>query len=365
MFKFLKEKVKSAVLSFSKKTEETSQEEITKVIEQEREQTDFEKEITTKNETVPEVKQKEPLLPPEVEESRKRSLLKRVTEKVITTKISEDKFQDLFWDIELALLESNVAVEVIEKIKDDVKMDIVDVPRKRGSVENRLLETLQSSLADIIQDAPFTLEEKVKEKKPFIICFVGINGTGKTTSIAKITHLLQKNKKQVVIAAADTFRAAAIEQLEHHAQRLDAKLIKHERGSDAAAVVFDAIEHAKAKGKDVVLIDTAGRLHSNKDLMHELKKIKRIAQPDLTLFVGEAVTGNDCVEQAREFNTLVGIDGIILAKADIDEKGGTALSISFITGKPVLYLGTGQNYDDLELFVKEKVLEKLGLAQDK
>ena len=224
---------------------------------------------------------------------------------------------------------------------------------------------MQSSLADIIQDAPFTLEEKVKEKKPFIICFVGINGTGKTTSIAKITHLLQKNKKQVVIAAADTFRAAAIEQLEHHAQRLDAKLIKHERGSDAAAVVFDAIEHAKAKGKDVVLIDTAGRLHSNKDLMHELKKIKRIAQPDLTLFVGEAVTGNDCVEQAREFNALIGIDGIILAKADVDEKGGTALSISFITGKPVLYLGTGQNYDDLELFVKEKVLEKLGLAQDK
>ena len=189
-----------------------------------------------------------------------------------------------------------------------------------------------------------------------------INGSGKTTTIAKIAKLLQENRLKVVIAASDTFRAAAIHQLQEHADRLGVKLIKHDYGSDPAAVAFDAIKYAEAHGIDVVLIDTAGRLHSNVNLMAEMEKVARVAKPDLKIFVGESITGNDCVEQARSFNNAIGIDGIILAKADVDEKGGAAISVSYVTKKPILYLGTGQEYDDLEPFSAEAVVDSLGLA---
>ena len=174
-------------------------------------------------------------------------------------------------------------------------------------------------------------------------------------------NLLKQNGKSVVMAAADTFRAAAIDQLQEHADKLKIKLVKHDYGSDAAAVAFDAIKHAEAKGVDVVLIDTAGRLHSNTNLVDEMKKIVKIANPDLKIFVGESITGNDCVEQATQFNEAIGIDGIILSKADIDEKGGAAISISFVTQKPILYLGTGQEYKDLKPFNAKELLASLGL----
>jgi fused signal recognition particle receptor len=207
----------------------------------------------------------------------------------------------------------------------------------------------------------FDLVKRAKSKKPYVIAFIGVNGSGKTTTLAKVAHMFQKEGMSVVIAAADTFRAAAIQQLEEHAKKLDIKLIKHDYNADPAAVAFDAIAHAKAKGIDVVLVDTAGRLHSNDNLMKELHKLVRVNNPDLKLFVGEAITGNDCVEQAKVFDEAVGIDGIILAKADVDEKGGAAVSVSFITKKPILYLGTGQTYDDLTPFKKEIVVESLGL----
>ena len=168
-------------------------------------------------------------------------------------------------------------------------------------------------------------------------------------------------KKSVVIAAADTFRAAAIDQLQLHADKLNIKMIKHDYGSDAAAVAFDAVKHAEAKKIDVVLIDTAGRIHSNINLMDEMKKIIRVAKPDLKIFIGESITGNDCTEQAKKFNEAIGIDGIILSKADIDEKGGAAISISYITGKPILYIGTGQEYKDIKEFNPEMIMENLGL----
>lgn len=358
MFKFLKDKIQAAVKSLSKKVEEIPEEKVQEVLHKEREQTAFEKEITEQP------KEKKIAKEQAIEEvivEEKQSFFKKITEKVTTTKITDKEFNELFWDIELILLENNVAVEVIDKLKEDVKVELVNAPLKRGKVEETIKQTLRESLSEIIHDAPYKLEEKVKTKKPFVICFVGINGAGKTTSIAKVANLLQQKKLSCVLAASDTFRAAAIQQLEEHAKRLDVKIVKHDYGSDSAAVAFDAIEHAKAKGKDVVLIDTAGRLHSNKDLMNELHKVIRVAKPDLTVFIGEAITGNDCIEQAKEFNSLIGIDAIILAKSDVDEKGGTALSISFVTGKPILYLGTGQNYQDLEFFEKEKILDKLGL----
>ena len=189
---------------------------------------------------------------------------------------------------------------------------------------------------------------------------MGVNGSGKTTTTAKLTKLLQSNDMKVVLAASDTFRAAAIDQLQTWADKLNVRLIKHDYGADAAAVAFDAIKHAKSKKIDVVLIDTAGRMHSNINLRDELKKIVRIAKPDLKIFVGESITGNDCIEQATTFNESVGIDGIILSKADVDEKGGTAISISHVTDKPILYLGTGQELKDIEKFNLDKLIQSLG-----
>ncbi|NJL44126.1 MAG: hypothetical protein HC945_02300 [Nitrosarchaeum sp.] len=188
-----------------------------------------------------------------------------------------------------------------------------------------------------------------------------MNGGGKTTTLAKLIKHFQDSGRSVVVAAADTFRSAAIQQLEEHTQRLGAKLIKHDYGSDPSAVAFDTITHARARNIDIVLIDTAGRLHNNDNLMQELRKLIRVNKPHLNIFVAESTTGNDAVEQARIFNEQVGIDAIILSKADVDEKGGAAISIAYVTGKPIIYLGTGQGYDDLTPFSKETVLHQLGL----
>ncbi|MBI4145681.1 signal recognition particle-docking protein FtsY [Candidatus Woesearchaeota archaeon] len=291
----------------------------------------------------------------------KKGFFQRIRETITHKKLTADQFEQLFWDLEVALLENNVAVEVIDKIKQDLKLALVDQPIPRGKVESTILASLRRSLQDLFDVPSIDLLHEVRSKKPFVICFVGINGSGKTTTIAKVTHLLKAHNFGVVLAAADTFRAAAIDQLQLHADKLGVKLVKHDYGADPAAVAFDAIKHAEASKKDVVLIDTAGRLHSNINLVDEMKKIVRVAKPDLTLFIGESITGNDCVEQAKQFNEAVGIDGIILSKADIDEKGGAAISVSYVTKKPILYLGTGQEYDDLKRFDAKTLLDSLGL----
>ncbi|MFA6462272.1 MAG: signal recognition particle-docking protein FtsY [Candidatus Woesearchaeota archaeon] len=294
----------------------------------------------------------------EVEE--KKGFFGKVKQTLTTKTISEDKFEDLFWGLEVALLENNVSVEVIEKIKQDLKLELVDKPLPRD-VETVIGETLKRTLQEILSVKKINLLELIKKKKPYVIAFFGVNGAGKTTSIAKLTYYLQQHGLSVVLAACDTFRAAAIQQLEEHADRLKVKMIKHDYGSDAAAVAYDAVKYADKNKIDVVLIDTAGRLHSNTNLMQELEKIIRIAKPHLKLFVGESITGNDCIEQAREFNSLVEMDGAILTKADVDEKGGAPLSIAYTIKKPILFLGMGQEYKDLEEFNAEKILERLGL----
>ena len=263
--------------------------------------------------------------------------------------------------MELALLENNVAVEVIDKIKDDLKESLIDKSIARSQIEKHIINSLKSSINDILGNEQIDILTKIKEKKPYVMCFVGINGSGKTTTIAKMAYLLKMKGLTCCLAAADTFRAAAIDQLAIHAERLGIKIIKHDYGADPAAVAFDAIKHAEAKNIDVVLIDTAGRIHSDVNLQDEMKKIIRIAKPDLKIFVGESITGNDCVEQAKQFNESIDLDGIILSKADIDEKGGAALSISYVTKKPIAYLGTGQEYGDLAKFDKEKIMANLGL----
>jgi len=303
-------------------------------------------------------------MPEEVteEEPKKKGFFNAIKEKIITKKINESQFEDIFWNLELVLMENNVAVEVISKIKEDLKNDIVEKSIIRNKIEKTIEDSLKNSIRDLFKKEKFDFLTKIREKKPFVICFFGINGSGKTTSIAKIAKLIKNNKLSCVLAASDTFRAASIEQLQMHANKLGIKMIKHDYGSDPAAVAYDAIEHAKSKNIDVVLIDTAGRMHSNVNLSDEMKKIVRVSKPDLKIFVGEAITGNDCIEQAKTFNEAIGIDAIILAKADIDEKGGAAVSVSYVTGKPIIYLGTGQEYDDLQKFDSDVILSNLGLT---
>ena len=360
MFKFLKDRLKKAVSVFSKKAEQED-----KPAEDKKEEHPAEEEKAGQKEQLPE-EMSESKIPSISSQSsdkpqEKKHIVAKLSDRIKKTTISKKKFDELFWDIELVLMENNVAVEVIEKIKAGLENDIVDAQIKRGELLSTIKASLKKSITGLFENTSFDLLDVIKKKKPFVICFVGINGSGKTTTIAKIVRLFKDKKLSCVVAAADTFRAAAIDQLQIHADKLDVKLIKHKYGSDAAAVAFDAIRHAESKNLDVVLIDTAGRMHSNINLMDEMKKIVKVAKPDLKLFIGEAITGNDCVEQAKRFNDAIGIDGIILSKADIDDKGGAAVSISYVTKKPILYMGTGQDYNNLEAFDSEVVLNSLGL----
>ena len=296
---------------------------------------------------------------------KKKGFFGKIKEKVVKFKLDEEKFEELFWEFELAMMENNVAMEVIEKIKADLHDKLTQENVSRRSIDEVILSTLKESLEEVFDVPQRDLLQEITarnvEGEPFVVCVVGVNGSGKTTTIGKLIKLLQDNKKSVVVSASDTFRAAAIQQLEEHTNRLGVKLIKHDYNADPSAVAFDAIKHAKAKNIDVVLIDTAGRLQSNSNLMDELKKLVRVNKPHFNLFIGESITGNDCVEQAVAFNDAVGIDGIILSKADIDDKGGAAISVSFVTKKPILYLGVGQTYDDLKPFDKDEILDSLGL----
>ncbi len=318
-----------------------------------------EEKIIVKEEPKPSLQSMKKELPKE--EPEKKGFFTKITETFTKVQISDEKFEELFWELEVVLLENNVAVEVIDKIKSDMKKELMSGKVSRKAVDEIIVATLKNSIIDLFDVEQINLLKQAKSKKPFVIAVIGVNGSGKTTSIAKLTHLFQKNGLKVVLAASDTFRAAAIQQLEEHANRLNTKLIKHDYNSDPAAVAFDAIKYAEAKDMDVVIIDTAGRLHSNTNLMRELEKVVRVCKPDIKIFVGESITGNDCVEQAKEFDRAVGIDAIILAKADVDEKGGAAISVSYVTQKPILYLGTGQTYDDLKEFDPRLIIESLEL----
>ncbi len=295
----------------------------------------------------------------EEEEKSKKSFVQKFSDSITKKVLSEKAFNDIFWDLEITLLENNVAVEVIELIKDNLRKELVDNPIPRKDIAGKIEETLKTTIEEILDKEKPDIWNDMKDKKPYKILVVGVNGSGKTTTIAKIVNLLKKNKYTSVIAASDTFRAAAIDQLQEHADNLDTKLIRHDYNSDPAAVAFDAIKYAESKKLDTVIIDTAGRLHSNANLMDELKKVYRVAKPDLTIFVGEAITGNDCVEQAKEFQKAVDFEAIILSKADVDEKGGASISVSYVTQRPVIYLGVGQGYDDIEEFDRYKILYRI------
>ncbi len=275
--------------------------------------------------------------------------------------IDEKSLKDHLWELEMALLESDVALPVAEKIVENVKTELVGTRRKIGSDTGKIVENaLRQAISKVISVDSFDFDTFIEGcAKPVTIVFVGVNGTGKTTTIAKMAQRFKEQGYSVVIAAGDTFRAGAIEQIEVHAEALGIKLIKHQEGADPAAIIYDAIQFAKAKHKDVVLADTAGRLHTNINLMDQLKKVCRVNNPNLIIFVDEAIAGNDAVERARLFNNAVPFNGTILTKQDADAKGGAAISIAYTTGKPILFLGMGQSYKDLVKFDPNWLLDRL------
>jgi len=292
----------------------------------------------------------------------KKGFFARLTEKFTTSKLTKEQIEEGFHELEIILLENNVALQVVDKIKADLIKALEHGDIKKGELQEKIIEALKQSISDVLHEPLQTILEQIKSKKgPFVILFFGINGSGKTTTIAKLAYYLKQRNISCVLVAGDTFRAASIEQLETHAKRISVPIIKSQYNADPASVAFDAIAYAKKHATKVVLIDTAGRMYTKENLMREMEKIVRISQPDLKMFIGESTTGNDATEQARSFNESIGIDGIILSKADVDDKGGAALSVSHVTGKPIFFLGTGQNYSDLKPFKKEDIIKQLGL----
>jgi fused signal recognition particle receptor len=264
-------------------------------------------------------------------------------------------------DLELALLGSDVEMAVAGAIVEDVREQLVGTTRAQVTSTGDVVEdAVRDALVDVTSVGQFDFVERVAAaEKPLVVVFTGVNGVGKTTTIAKMARYLEQRGFSSVLANGDTYRAGANEQIREHAERLDRPLISHEQGSDPAAVLYDAVEYAEANDVDVVLGDTAGRLHTSDDLMSQLAKIDRVVDPDMALFVDEAVAGQDAVNRAEEFDEAAPVDGAVLTKADADSSGGAAISVAHVTGKPVLFLGTGQGYDDLERFDPEALADEL------
>jgi fused signal recognition particle receptor len=294
-----------------------------------------------------------------------KSGFKGLVTKVTTAELKPENMRPILSEFTMTLAENDVAFPVADKVCERLEKNLTGVQVKRLEDRKKVVEdSLRQVLLEVMLtekkiDILAMAEEKRSKKDPLILLFVGINGTGKTTSIAKVAQFFKDKKYSVVIAGSDTYRAGSIEQLEEHAKRLNLKMIKHQYGADPAAVAYDAISHAKAHGINIVLIDTAGRMQTNQNLMNELSKVKRVVKPDLTILTVDSLAGNDAVMQAEEFHKCVGIDATILTKVDADVKGGAALSVTYVTQKPILFIGVGQTYKDLEVFNPEKFVNMI------
>jgi fused signal recognition particle receptor len=278
--------------------------------------------------------------------------------------INDQVLDEILWELEIGLLESDVALPVIEAIKANVKEQLLTLNVGGKKPEEVVELVLRTAIKRVLQVNPMDFDKFLRErlatgKRPVVIMFVGVNGTGKTTSIGRIAYRLKQMGITCCMAAGDTFRAGAIEQLALHGERLGINVVKHKAGADPAAVAYDAIEHAKARHKDVVLLDTAGRMQNNRSLMDEMDKVRRVANPDLVVFVGDSLAGNDAVEQARKFDEVVDIGGVILTKVDVDAKGGAALSVAYTINKPLIFVGVGQDYPDLKPFDAGWMVDRL------
>ncbi|MHA2297082.1 MAG: signal recognition particle-docking protein FtsY [Candidatus Hodarchaeales archaeon] len=291
-----------------------------------------------------------------------RKGLNKIAKKIKQKDVTAESLKEALKDFEILLIQNDVAVEVSEAISQKVIGDLEGTSVSRfANWENLVEGPIKNAVADIM--APrinIDLVNMTKEHDPLVVLLLGVNGTGKTTAAAKIAWMMKKNNLRPILASCDTFRAAAQEQLKEHADRLKVKVIGGQYGADPASIAFDAIQHAKARYQNAVIVDTSGRMGTNEDLMGEMKKIKRVSRPHVTLLTVDALAGNDAVNQARDFNSKIGIDGCILNKMDADAKGGAALSVTHATdGKPIAYVGTGQSYEDLKSFDHEAFVESL------
>ena len=298
-----------------------------------------------------------------------RKGISAVIKKFKIKELNEKSLQKPIDELVNFMMKNEVASQAAFTIGDNLKKKLLKHEHERFKnirpfIQESLRETIEELLMppgsdfDLLADIRKKREE---EEEPYVILMLGINGTGKTTSLAKLARLLQKNKLTVVFAAGDTFRAGAIDQITEHGNNLKIRTISHQYGGDPAAVSIDAIDHAISKDIDVVIVDTAGRMQNNDNLVRELEKIVRIAEPDLKLFVGDALTGNDIIRQAETFDERIGIDGVILTKMDADLKGGAALSVTHAIQRPILYIGTGQSYDDLKTFDAKSIAKDMVL----
>ncbi|MCD6434374.1 MAG: signal recognition particle-docking protein FtsY [Candidatus Diapherotrites archaeon] len=275
--------------------------------------------------------------------------------------ISESELVPLLEELELSLIEADVEQNTAEKICNEIKERLLNKKIPAKDVEKFIKNEIREIIKELISVGSFDLIEiiKGKKEKPFKILFLGPNGSGKTTTIAKIAYLLKERGMSSIMAAADTFRAASIEQLAEHAEKLGVRIVKHQYNADPAAVAFDAVKAAEANKIDVVLIDSAGRQETNRNLIEELKKISRVVQPDLKIFVGETIAGQNLLQQAREFDEALNLDAFILTKLDCDAKGGTLISLLYNLKKPVLFIGVGQSYEDLIKFDEEEIVNRI------
>ncbi|MBI3334752.1 signal recognition particle-docking protein FtsY [Candidatus Pacearchaeota archaeon] len=369
MFDFLKKKLRTWLkkpeeksVKKSSRTKKVGKKETEKKLRKQDTRTKAEKTAETEAELIIAEAEAKVTVPEIEEKEESGNFFTKLLKKITTSKLSENDFDDSFQDLEILLLENNVALDAVDALRKSLASQLIGQQIKKTEAAARIQQALKEAIMSLLQEPPSLLEQiHSKEEKPFVILFFGINGTGKTTSIAKIAYFLKQNNISCALAAGDTFRAASIEQLETHANNLKVPIVKSKYGSDPASVAFDAIKYAKSHKIQCVLIDTAGRMYTKSNLMKEMEKIIRISKPDLKLFVGESITGNDAIDQAKVFNDTAGIDGIILTKADIDKKAGTILSVSHITKKPIYFLGTGQSYNDLLPFTKKSVLRNIGL----
>ncbi len=320
---------------------------------------------------VPEVRLPEPR-----HEAKKEQKEEKIVKVSLTTKLksiisssvylNDNEIESFLENIKVPLLESDVSYETTEAFLESLKANLKQTKVDSRNINKELVELVRKSLFDILSKSGngINVTNFVKEKLnsgngPVKILFLGPNGTGKTTTMAKIAHKFKQEGISSVLSASDTFRAAAIEQTEHHANKVGVPVIKSKYGADPASIAFDAVAYAKAHNIQTVLIDSAGRQETNKNLINEMQKMIRVAKPDLIIFVGESIAGNQLSEQIKEFGKFLKIDGIILTKLDADVKGGNAISIAYTTGIPLLYFGTGESYEALVPYTPEFIVDAI------
>ncbi|MCL4375428.1 signal recognition particle-docking protein FtsY [Candidatus Marsarchaeota archaeon] len=280
-------------------------------------------------------------------------------------RISEKDINPFLEELRISLLESDVNYEVVEKVVESLRKELTEGSISSAELEIRISEKIRTSLMNILKSSggidivDLAASKKSSGEMPFKILFLGPNGAGKTTTIAKIAKMFIDKGFSCMLSASDTFRAAAIEQTAIHASRLGIPVVKGSYGADPSSIAFDAVAHAKARHIDVVLIDSAGRQETNKSLMEEVKKMVRVTKPDLKIFIGESIAGNSLLNQLKEFDSAVGLDGIILTKLDCDAKGGNTLSILSETDVPVLFFGTGERYEDIMPYDPNFIIESI------